>query len=417
LQPLDDRRFTLHQLLRQYAQEHLTNAGEIPEIRNRHLAFFVAYAEGDAPTRVREPAWLEQIAAEAENLWVALHWSATGGDVEAGLQLAFSLHVYWERRGYWREEQEWLTRLLARPTGGSPTLMRARVLTHAGRSALHLVDSVTAASYYTESLTIARQHQSTPDIVLALLGLGDSQQDHTTAQTLYAESLALSQECGFPAGAARAMACLGHLASGAGNYADATALYQKALVIQQELGDQLAATGLLRDLGIGAFAQQAYQQAQAVYEECLRTYRTLGHQPGVVAVLNDLADVALVYGDYAKAKRLYGESLTRACELGSKWNIAWSLESLARVAAQEGQYECDAYLFSHAEYLFQHISARLRLDDRTEHERIVATVRTHLCAQTFATAWRQGQSASLERAVAFALYSTDSTASVSYAGF
>lgn len=412
LQQMSSGRFGLHQLLHHYAQERLEEAGETATTRQQHLCFFLAYAEGDGPTYVRSPAWLAQIAAEYENLWMALQWAATGGTVESGLRLAFSLHVYWEMRGYWREEYEWLTRLLALPTAGPPTLIRARVLTHAGKSAQHLVDAATAVGYYTTSLAIARQHQSVPDMVMALIGLGDSQQEHAVARTYYTESLALSRDVGFREGEARALTCLGHLASGAGDYAGATALYQEALAIQQALGDQLAATGLLRNLGIGAFTQQAYQQAETIYEECLRTYRTLGNQPGVVAVLNDLADVALAYGNYEKANLLYGESLSRAYELGSKWNIAWSFESLARVAVSEEAYARAAFLFGAAEHLFQHISARLRLDDMTEHERLVAIVRANLPPQTFAAQRQQGAHAPIEQAMTCALESSNTTATL-----
>lgn len=406
LQQMRAGRFGFHQLLRQYAHERLTETGETAEMRNRHLRFFARYATAGGPAYGRTPAWLAQIGAEYENLWAALHWATTGGDVEAGLQLAFSLHAYWEMRGYWREEYEWLTRLLALPSAEPPTLLRGRLLLHAGHATLHLVDSTTAAGYYTESLAMARQQQSPPDVVRALIGLGDSQQDHAAAQALYTEGLALSREIDFPEGTAHAITCLGHLTSGAGNYAAAAVLYQEALTIQQKLGDRLAATGLLRALGITAFLQKSYAEAQAIYEECLRVYRELGNQPGVMAMLNDLADVALVNGDYGKAQALYGESLALANDLGNKWMMAWNVESLAKVAVQEGAYERAATLFGSAERLFQSIAARLRQDDVADHERLVALVRAQLGAERFALHAEQGRTAPLDQAIAFALASS-----------
>lgn len=408
LQRMGSGRFGLHQLLRQYGQARLAEATETEQIQAQHLRFFLTWAEKVDQENEHEAAWQERIAAESDNLWRALQWSATSGNAEAGLQLAHALHPYWARRGYWQEEYQWLTRLLALPQTAPPTLVRAKVLTHAGHLALRLVDSATAVLFYQESLALARQLQSMPDTVMALLGLGDSQTDHATAQILYEESLALSRATDYRPGVARSLTVLGHLASGAGNYEEAQRLYEEALAIQRKLGDRKAATGLLRNLGIGAFAQQEYQTAKKIYEECLRTYNEWGDKPGIVAVLNDLADVALVDGDYDKAMSMYGESLLRAWELGSKWDMAWSFESLARVAAAEGRPVRAAYLFGVAETLFQSIAMRLRLDDTTKHEEIVATVRAQLAEDTFAASYRQGQAATLEQAITYALNSPHS---------
>ncbi|MEZ4619239.1 MAG: BTAD domain-containing putative transcriptional regulator [Caldilineaceae bacterium] len=405
VQQIGNGRFGLHQLLRQYGAERLAAAEESTEIRNRHLHYFVTYVEGEEPTYIREPVWLAQVAAEAENVWAALQWAATGGDVEMGLRLAFSLHVYWEMRGYWRDEYGWLTRLLALPTDSPPTLFRVRLLTHAGKGALHLIDIETAIQYYRESLALARALQSPPDIIMALIGLGDSQQDAEAAHEFYTEGLALSRAHVYQEGTARALTCLGHLAFTIGDNARATALYEEALVIQQAGGGQLAATGVLRNLGNCAFAQQAHARAAAIYQECLDTYRALGDKLGMLVLLNDLGNVAAVQGDYVRASQLYGESLTHACELGSKSCIAWGLESLARVATHQHAYARAAYLFAGAEQLFQMTAARLRRADLAEHDRLLDAVRAGLCEEQFRAHWQQGQSAPLEQAVAVALAS------------
>ena len=188
-----------------------------------------------------------------------------------------------------------------------------------------------------------------------------------------------------------------------GDNPTATALYEEALAIQQTLGDRLAATGLLRNLGNCAYAQQARDRAAAIYQECLETYRELGDKLGVLMLTNDLGNVAAVQGDYARASQLYGQSLTQACELGSKWCIAWGLESLARVATHQQSFARAAYLFAGAKQLFQMTAVRLRQADLVEYERLLATVRTQLGDEQFHACWAQGQTASWEQAVAFAL--------------
>ncbi len=270
LQRIGDRRFDLHQLLRQYSEEQLAAAHEASPMRDLHLAYYLRWVEEDGPTYFRETAWLERIAVEYDNIWAALLWSTTGGDVEMGQRLAFSLHVYWETYGFWRQEYLWLTRLLALPQAQTPTLIRARILLHAGKYALHLVDSATACTYYEECLAIARQVHASQEVVMALIGLGDSLSDLTRAQTLYAEALALSQAAGYKEGEARAITCLGHLASGRGDYEGASALYEDALVILRGLGDSQGSHGILRELGINKLARHENQAAKLIFEECLR---------------------------------------------------------------------------------------------------------------------------------------------------
>ena len=350
-----------------------------------------------------EAAWSEQLAVEYDNLWSALQWAITGGNPEQGLQLALTLHAYWERRGHWQEGYAWFTRLLALPQTSPPTLVRARLLTKAGRFALRLVDAATAQRFYEESLAIARHWESVPDMVMARIGLGDSQADHAAAQLLYEESLTVSRATGYQAGAASALTALGHLASGAGQHAKAEAFYQEALATRRALGERKAEPDLLRNLGILAFTQQAYGRAQEIYAACLQMYKELGYKPGIAVLYNDLADVALANGDYANARHLYGESLGLAWEVGSKWDMAWNFESLGSIALLEEQPERAAYLLGVAEALFQMLSARLRPDDAAKHEQLVATLRTRLPEHGFTTNWQQGQTAPLQQAVAYAL--------------
>ncbi len=403
VQRLSSGRFGLHQLLGQYAQERLLEATEMEQVQERHLLFFAAWAEQVMTKDGNEAAWSEPLVLEQDNLWSALQWAATGGNLEQGLQLALTLHTHWERRGHWQEGYGWFTRLLALPQTAPPTLVRARVLIHAGRFALRLVDAATARHFYEESLAIARHWQSVPDTIMALIGLGDSQADHASAQMLYEESLMLSRAMGYQPGVASALTALGHLASGAGQPENAEAFYQEALAIRRALGERKAEPDLLRNLGILAFTQQDYRRAQEIYAACLQIYKEWDYKPGVAILLNDLADVALANGEYAKARQLYAESLGQAWALGSKWDMAWSFESLASIAVLEGQPERAAYLLSVAEALFQMISARLRPDDAAKHQQLVTTIHAQLTEHAFTTNWQQGQTASLPQAVAYAL--------------
>ena len=97
VQPAGDR-YQLLETLRQYALERAADAGELAELRSRHLAWF----------RRRAAAWgvdrevttfpvLEEIAAEAPDLLAALEWSLGPGRRPAA-DLLYALAWYWGRR-------------------------------------------------------------------------------------------------------------------------------------------------------------------------------------------------------------------------------------------------------------------------------------------------------------------------------
>ncbi len=110
-----EARYRILETIRQYASERLLEAGEGEQLRNRHLDFFLRWAERVEP-ELRGPQqleWLDQLEAENDNLRAALEWSLTQAeDGEASLRLAGALPVFWYQRGYINEGLAWLEKVL-----------------------------------------------------------------------------------------------------------------------------------------------------------------------------------------------------------------------------------------------------------------------------------------------------------------
>jgi len=90
-------RYAMLETVRQYAQDRLNEAGETEATRNRHLQFYVAFAE-DAGPQLQSPeqrAWFARYGAERENFLAVHTWCdhAKHG-AELGLRLVFSLRPY-----------------------------------------------------------------------------------------------------------------------------------------------------------------------------------------------------------------------------------------------------------------------------------------------------------------------------------
>src|SRR5439155_836973 len=124
VQPAGDR-YRLLETLRHYALERAADAGELAELRSRHLAWF----------RRRAAAWgvdrevttfpvLEEIAAEAPDLLAALEWSLGPGRRPAA-DLLYALAWYWGRRFAHEELRAVSAQVLAALDEGSAPWLEA----------------------------------------------------------------------------------------------------------------------------------------------------------------------------------------------------------------------------------------------------------------------------------------------------
>jgi predicted ATPase/DNA-binding SARP family transcriptional activator len=108
-------RYRLLETIRQYARDKLLEAGEAEVARDRHLDFFLRFAESAEPKlrSAEQIEWLERVEIEHDNLRTALAWSLESGQSDNALQLAGALYYFWVLRGYWSELQRWLEDALA----------------------------------------------------------------------------------------------------------------------------------------------------------------------------------------------------------------------------------------------------------------------------------------------------------------
>ena len=150
-------RYDLHELVRQYAEDKLTKAGEISNTTQRHLAYFMKLAEaGEAHAYGREQViWYDRLEVEMDNLRAALAWSLSNQEIETGLRIAGALRWVWEMRGYLEEGLAWFTKLLAISSDSSPSV-RAKALHRASELAGQLAHEPQATIWAQEALRLAR---------------------------------------------------------------------------------------------------------------------------------------------------------------------------------------------------------------------------------------------------------------------
>jgi tetratricopeptide (TPR) repeat protein len=172
------------------------------------------------------------------------------------------------------------------------------------------------------------------------------------------------------------------------------------MTIRQELGDQVGMAASLHNLGNVAGHQGDYALARSLHERSLAIFRELGDRLGIANSLHNLGAVAEHQGDYALARSLHEKSLAIARELGSKETIARSAEGFARVASAHGQMRRALRLAGAAAALREIIRATPSPSEQELLERRLRPARQRLGQDAGAAAWAEGQTMSVEQALA-----------------
>jgi predicted ATPase/class 3 adenylate cyclase/DNA-binding CsgD family transcriptional regulator len=106
-----ETRYRLLDSIRQYAQDRLRDAGETAATRDRHLGYFLAFAEAAEPELERDQdRWRAVLETEHDNLRAALRWGLGADEPERGRRLAAALARFWSLHGHIQEGLGFLNR-------------------------------------------------------------------------------------------------------------------------------------------------------------------------------------------------------------------------------------------------------------------------------------------------------------------
>lgn len=439
-------RYDLHELIRQFAEEKLREADALAVTQDRHLDYYVSWAE-EANQRLRgeeQLIWYRRIETEHDNLQAALRWGTSKQRSETGLRLAVALWAFWFRRGYWREGSEWLNVGIERTQGDTQT--RAYALCYAATlllssgsvlaesylheglrmsqklglhdlvAMLYVQFSFTEADYekvtevFEQALSLLRQMNERFQLTLTLFLYGDrarAQGDLNRAEALYQESLAIAQADQNRLLMPTPLGNLGLLAVYRQDYERAATLLQQAVALSRELGSRIGVADWLVHLGSLEVHRGNYYTAEQYLEETLALYRDLGNQMGIAHVSHCLADLALHRGEYVRAATLVRKSLSMSQNfLGKFSNREFSIARfliVGKLACVCSDYEEAARLFGAVEALRQQFGYVLEPLPLVEYQEAITNVQKHMDTTVFEEAWLEGQALTEAEAIRFAL--------------
>lgn len=371
----DEPRFTMLEMLREFACERLDDMGEADRTHRLHALYFMRLADVTEArlTGPEQKPMLARLAQEHDNLRAALDWSVKARETEIAVRTAGGLWRFWWLQGHIAEGRAWL------------------------RKALELVGDLPR---------VELPHDLLSPCLRALRGAGvlaRSQCDYAQANRLLEEALILAQRLGDTLTSATVLNSLGLVALDQGLYEEAEPYFMQSMALERALGDKQRLAISLNNLGGVSHYQGHYARATEFYLESLSLRRELGDNWGIANSLYNLGESSYFQGKYEEAASQHRESLTLRRELGDTRGMAPCLEGLAGSLAALGRPEVATRLFGAAESLREANASPVSQADCAHYEQMVDAAKSALSEGDFTTSWAMGRKMSLEQAMSLAV--------------
>ncbi|HZU68364.1 MAG TPA: helix-turn-helix domain-containing protein [Ktedonobacteraceae bacterium] len=371
-------RFTMLEILRDYALKQLRAAGEEEECRRRHAAYYARLAETvfahfGPEEGARDAQFPLVLTHELSNARAALQWADEKHEAELGLRLTGFARL-WHVHGQMSEAEQWLERMLALD-------LKAR-----------------EQGEHTAPLTLRIER---------LCGLGRTLVRHGKvdrgAEAFAQEALQLAQRIADQNGISNAFATLGMIAQESNKLDEAEVAFTESYTHARRIEQMGLMSRALSGLADVARMRGDAARATSLLEEALTNARATGITWDIPIMTTLLGHLARQQQNYALATARYREALALYRTFSSPLYTAGCLEGYAATICAEGHYAQATRLCAAAARLREQAQAPLPPAEREAFEQVVATAKAALDRPAFIRAWNTGTTLTQEEAIDNAL--------------
>ncbi len=409
-------RYTMLEMVREYAAECLEKNGEAEKVKGWFLDYYLALTAAARPHLVgaEQKAWLTKLGTEESNIRAALRWATDSGRVEIAARMAVALFNYWYSLGKITEGRSWLEDLARRAEEfGLPESLQIELNNCAGFLAIIQYEFDKAERLLDRSLVLSRQtgDKSKLGVTLSnLSGMETYRGNWARSASLLRETLDLQREMGDARRVALALHGLAVVSLSVGDFERAVTLEGEAIPLAREAGDWWHTSWGLTTLGMALCRSGRLDEAESAGREAMATLEGLeGNDFPRAGAFNCLAEIARGRGDLPLAKRLYGKAIRELHKSGNSaaGGVGANFYGLGLLAVSDDEARRATILFSAQDSLLERLRMVHAPSMKPEFDHGVASARACLEEAEWAAAWSQGRAMSLDEMIAFALEEAD----------
>ncbi len=358
-------RYRLLETIRQYAVEKLKDAFEHVVTRDKHLNYFLDYAQKNEKELIgqNQTFWLNSFELEHDNFNVALQRTLDTKNYEKGLKLANAIEALWFYHGHFNEGRTWLDKLMDSSQELSLPLM-ADALKHSATMAKKQHDIKNSRLFFEQSLTLFKKLDDKPSILEIMLKLGDiAMQEGKYDESLdyLKKSMAVAQAMGSKPGMTVVLESLGTVYTEMGDYEQAEKFLLEAHTQSKTLKSRNTYASILRYLGYLSEKKNEVDQAAFYYNESLSIYYQIDSKDVISYLLCRIGATSRKLKKFDVARLQINEALQIARKIK---NRRWEALCMAETGCLEmdlGNFKKAAICFAKAYQLFNELDDKINV--------------------------------------------------------
>lgn len=365
-----DGRYSLHSLLRQFAEEKLAaEADLLAQTYQRHATYYAdfAYQHGSQITSYFHPAFA-LVMAEMDNIWAAWHFALDRSAAEPALLNRFFVPFYaiYDVQSRYQgfaifDEMFHTLHLLDVPLDRlNPVQLRTRLMYGCGQEFISRFEdarqTIIPLLPYLEALP-----DNAWEMRVALRALGNiaySLGDYAEALRYYQQVRLRLETEGNSDMLARLYIRISDTYAVLGDYTTAREILRASIPHLHSTSGPITLMRFLITHGDVSLRLGDLPDARAKFEEAIKLSQQPQHRFTDAVALVSLARVAYAEGDYSRAESLALWSVERCEEIRNFWNKAFSLIHLARAHAAQGHTREADHWFEEAHTVSRQIGSR-----------------------------------------------------------